>query len=145
MSLVKKIAPLPATATPHVVALTDRLMETIRQSLVTQDWDGLRPSHFRLLSLVPPEGITITDLAELLPMTKQAAGQFVAHLELTGHLEVRTDQADRRRRLVARTPDGDATVAGVDAHLAAVERELSEKVGPERYRTFLDVLRDLVG
>lgn len=103
----------------------------------------MRPAHFRLLGFVPPDGTTITHLSHVLHMTKQAVGQFVAHLEATGHLEVRTDEADRRRRVVARTPEGDATVDALDAHLAELESGWSQLVGADRYRTFLEVLHEL--
>lgn len=140
MDSVKVLPPLPPWATPHVADLAGRLLQVVRHSLAAEDWQGLRVPHFRLLGFVPPDGTTITDLADVLHMTKQAVGQFVAHLEGTGHLAVRTDQSDRRRRVVARTAEGDATVAAVDAHLAALERRWSELVGADRYRTFLEVL-----
>jgi DNA-binding MarR family transcriptional regulator len=76
-------------------------------------------------------------------MTKQAAGQFVGYLEGTGHLQVRTDGADRRRRVVSRTARGDAAVAAVEAHLADLEARWSERVGAERYRAFREVLLQL--
>src|SRR3954447_25609018 len=108
--------PLPSTATPHIAALGGRLMEIVRQSLLEEDWEGLRPSHFRLLAHVPPTGATITELSAGMFMTKQAVGQFVTQLLTSGHVTVQTDVADRRRRIVLRTSKGDETVAAVDAH-----------------------------
>ena len=49
-----------------------------------------RPSHHRVIGRVPPEGITVTDLAERVGMTKQGIGQFVTQLTESGH-------ADRHR------------------------------------------------
>jgi hypothetical protein len=42
---------------------------------------GLCPSHLRLLSLTPVEGMRVTDLAARVGMTKQALGEFVATLQ----------------------------------------------------------------
>jgi DNA-binding MarR family transcriptional regulator len=140
---VPTLPPLPEEATPHVPALAGRLFEIVRRSLAGQDWDGLRPSHFRLLGHIPPDGTTITDLSAALFMTKQAVGQFVTQLEEAGHLVVRTDEGDRRRRLVSRTPRGDAITGKVDAHIAAVEKEWAAQVGVDRYRQFLAVLAEL--
>jgi DNA-binding MarR family transcriptional regulator len=140
---VPALPPLPEGATPHVPALTGRLFEVVRQSLAGEDWDGLRPSHFRLLGHVPPGGTTITDLSAALFMTKQAVGQFVTQLEEGGYLVVRTDEDDRRRRVVRRTPQGDAITEKVDARIARIERQWAEQVGAERYRQFLDVLAEL--
>jgi DNA-binding MarR family transcriptional regulator len=140
---VPTLPPLPDGVTPHVAALTGRLFEAIRQSLTDGDWDGLRPSHFRLLANVAPTGTTITELSTALFMTKQAVGQFVTQLEDSGHLVVRTDEGDRRRRLVQRTSRGEAIVEAVDAHVAALEQSWAAQVGEDRYRDFLAVLAEI--
>lgn len=135
----------PPGPTPHVAALGDGLLVAVRRGLARHDWGGLRPSHHRLLSHVPAAGTTVTDLAPVLRMTKQAVGQFVAHLEGTGHLSTTPDPADGRRRVVRRTTRGDAAVAAVEAGLADLEREWEQRVGAERYRTFREVLLELSG
>ena len=140
---VPVLPPLPDGVTPHVAALAGRVFEIIRQSLADGDWDGLRPSHFRLLSHIPPGGTTITQLSAALFMTKQAVGQFVTQLEETGHLVVRTDEGDRRRRVVQRTSRGDAIVEAVDAHIAQVEQGWAAQVGADRYRQFVAVLAEI--
>ena len=111
--------------------------------MAVEDWGGLRQSHFRLLSLVPREGISISDLAVPLSMTKQAVGQFVGGLEASGHLAVRGEPTDRRVRRVVRTPLGDATVRRVNARIRRIERSWARQVGEERYAEFKAVLRDL--
>ncbi|HYP44723.1 MAG TPA: MarR family winged helix-turn-helix transcriptional regulator [Propionibacteriaceae bacterium] len=145
MNIVKAIslAPLPDHVEAHVAVLTERLMQLVRQSLLSQDWGGLRIVHFRLLSCVPATGATITALAEPLSMTKQAVGQFVTQLEQSGHVRLSADQTDRRRRIVLRTALGDRTVDAVNAAIAGLEHEWATQVGPERYAHFLSVLREL--
>ena len=140
---VAHLPPLAEDVEVHVVALAGRLLEVARQTLLAQDWDGLRPSHFRLLSHVPADGATITELAGMLFMTKQGVGHFVTQLEGTGHLEVRTDQADRRRRVVGRTVRGDQLVGEVSRVIAAVEQHWQQRVGSERYRVFHEVLQQI--
>ena len=123
--------------------LADRLLRGVRQLLDQHDWGGLRPSHFRVLSHVPPEGATLTYLAGPLFMTKQAVGQFVTHLRTTGHLDLRTDARDQRRRVVVRTELGDQTLAEVNAVLAAIEEQWADLVGREEYAVFRRVLQQL--
>jgi DNA-binding MarR family transcriptional regulator len=125
--------------------LADRLLQAIRQRLDQHDWDGLRPSHFRLMGCVPPSGTTITELSAPLSMTKQAVGQFVAHLRETGHLDLRPDGRDRRRRVVVRTERGDRVVGEVAAAVADLERRWSAGVGAEDYAVFRRVLTQLAG
>lgn len=140
---VAQLPPMPAGVETHVVALTGRLLEVARQTLLAQDRGGLRPSHFRLLSHVPTKGITISELATSLAMTKQGVGQFVTQLQGTGHLEVTTDDADRRRRIVKRTTQGDQLTTDVSRTIAAVEQHWQQQVGDERYRAFRQVLEDI--
>jgi DNA-binding MarR family transcriptional regulator len=135
--------PLPEGVEPHVVALVGRLLDVARQTLLAEDWNGLRPSHFRLLSHVPPSGISISELGAVLHMTKQGVGQFVTQLQASGHLQVTTDQGDRRRRVVQRTARGDRLVAQMNQTVAALELHWQERVGRERYREFRRVLCEL--
>jgi DNA-binding MarR family transcriptional regulator len=128
---------------PHVAVLLGKVLLEIRAAFAGEDWGGLRQSHFRLLSQVPPSGISVTDLAVLLGMTKQAVGQFVTFLVESGHLEVRDSPADRRVRLVVRTRLGDDTNRAVTARIRRIERQWARRVGPERYAAFRDVLETL--
>ena len=137
------LPPVPDWVDPHVAVLMGRLMEEIRVTFAAEDWGGLRQSHFRLLTLVPPTGISVTELAALLRMTKQAAGQFVTQLESSGHLVTHADPGDRRVRVVTRTALGDRTVKAVDRRMRRIERAWAKRVGAERFETFWDVLNDL--
>jgi DNA-binding MarR family transcriptional regulator len=134
------LPPLPEDVEVHVVALTDRLLQVVRQALMAQDWGGLRNSHFRLLGCVPPAGTTISELSAVLFMTKQAVGQFVTQLQDTGHLVVRSEDQDRRRKIITRTAEGDRVVERVNATIGELEQQWSDLVGRADYRTFLQVL-----
>jgi DNA-binding MarR family transcriptional regulator len=127
----------------HVAVLLGRLFEQTREPLLTEDWGGLRPSHFRVLEHVPPDGVSVTDLADRVGMTKQGCGQFVTFLVDTGHLVTEPAAADRRVRLVRRTARGNDDVRAVSARLGEVERDWAERVGPRRYRAFREVLEEL--
>ena len=135
--------PVPEHVDLHVAVLAGRLMAEIRDTFAAEDWDGLRQSHFRLLANVPPGGISVTELAELLQMTKQAAGQFVTQLEASGHLTTAADPADRRLRVVARTASGDRTSRAVTARIRRMERAWARQVGAARYAEFVDVLTEI--
>src|SRR4029077_14752849 len=92
----------------HVMLALGNLMTESRSLLLAEGEHGLRPSHHRVIGHVPPEGITVTDLAERVGMTKQGTGQFVTQLTESGHLTVALNPDDRRIRVVRRTPQGDA-------------------------------------
>lgn len=134
---------LGATEDHHAPMLMGLLLNQVRVAFGPEDWGGLRQSHFRVITSVPAEGISITELGDRVGMTKQGCGQFVSHLVESGHLTVETDPADRRTRIVRRTPLGHRTVRKVSARIARIEAEWAEQVGPRRYATFRRVLEDL--
>ena len=127
----------------HLPRLMGSLFEQVRAVFAAEDWQGLRMSHFRLLELVPPDGITITELASRLRMTKQGCGQFVAQLTESGHLRTVPDPADRRSRIVRRTAKGTRLARKAAARIAAVEADWAQRVGQERYAEFRSTLAEL--
>ena len=143
MTFVKAdVDPIPAEDV-HVPLLAGLLLNEVRLTFAAEDWGGLRQSHFRLLGTIPRGGLNVTELAARLGMTKQACGEFVTFLAGTGHLTTASDPADRRARLVSRTPLGDRTVAAVNARIRRIERSWARQVGPERYAEFRAVLTEL--
>ena len=119
------------------------LLRQVSSAVARADLEGLRPSHFRLLAHAAAPGIRITELAELLGMTKQACGQFVTQLASSGHVVVEVPADDRRARIVQRTAQGSAALMQFAGLMTALEGGWAERVGAQRYGVFLAVLRDL--
>lgn len=142
MTVVKGLG--VAASEVHVAMLASALSRRINRELESADWDGLRISQMRVITTVPPEGVSITALAERVGMTKQGCGQFVTALTGTGHLRVDPDPADRRLRLVFRTEAGEALVKRISRGMAELEEKWAAEVGPRRYATFRKVLEELV-
>jgi DNA-binding MarR family transcriptional regulator len=127
----------------HVPLLMGLLFRHVHEVFEAEDWGGLRQSHFRVVACVPPEGLSVTELAERVGMTKQGVGQFVTHLVGTGHLSEGVDPGDRRVRRVTRTRKGQALVAAVRDRNLRIEQEWAEQVGEARYREFRSVLEQI--
>ena|SRR5689334_19170810 len=127
----------------HLPRLMGSLFEQVRVVFTSEDWQGLRMSHFRLLELVPNDGVTITELASRLRMTKQGCGQFVAQLTESGHLRTEPDPADRRSRIVRRTAKGTRLARRAAARIQAIEADWAQRVGHERYAEFRSTLAEL--
>ena len=119
------------------------LMSESREHLLVQAGSELRPSHHRVIGHVPPEGITVTELAERVGMTKQGIGQFVQQLTDSGHLRTTAHPQDKRLRIIRRTSKGNASVRQLAAVLAKLEERWAQRVGRARYRQFRDVLEQL--
>jgi DNA-binding MarR family transcriptional regulator len=103
----------------------------------------LRGSHRRLLQMIPPGGIRITDLARRADMTKQALGEFMDWLEQAGFVASGRDPADGRVRLISRTEQGDAAAIEAQRAIEAVERSWRTEIGAARYDAMKQVLRQL--
>ena len=119
------------------------LMDRARESLADEIADGLRPSHFRVIGMVPPAGVSVTELAQRVGMTKQGIGQFVAQLSEEGYLTVTVDPDDRRVRVVRRTSLGDDATDRLVDRLANLEQAWAAAIGPTRYRQFRKSLDEL--
>lgn len=139
MTSVKTFAEQEIQA-PLLMGLVLRGMAAV---YAAEDWQGLRQSHARVVTCVPPEGISVTALAERVGMTKQGCGQFVTALVGSGHLAVAQDPDDRRVRIVLRTRSGEAFVAAVTKRMREIEAEWADQVGPRRYATFRSVLAEI--
>ena len=127
----------------QVAMLMGLLLREVSSTFAAENWDGLRQSHFRVITSVPTEGISVTDLAERVGMTKQGCGQFVTSLVGSGHLRVEPEPTDRRVRRVRRTTKGERTIAAVTQRVLRIEQDWADRVGERRYRAFRTVLEDL--
>jgi DNA-binding MarR family transcriptional regulator len=128
----------------HVMKALGLLLEEARQLTLRDGPDGLRPSQFRVIDSVPPDaGITVTELAERVGMTKQGIGQFVTQLTERGYLVTETSPDDRRVRIVRRTPLGQEATHHLAVMLTTLEESWAERVGARRYRVFRKVLDEI--
>jgi DNA-binding MarR family transcriptional regulator len=91
----------------------------------------VRSSFGFVIRAVAAEQPTINRLAELLDVTKQAASQLADEVQAAGYLERFEDPADRRRRRLRLTPDGERVRAIALETSAELERYLAAEVGQD--------------
>jgi DNA-binding MarR family transcriptional regulator len=129
----------------HVLVYLGLIMDQARDLIQTsRTRDHLRPSQFRVIAMVPyNRGITITELADRVGMTKQAIGQFVTALVDSGHLVTEEDPQDRRLRIVRRTRRGDEVTQELAHMLDGLEQRWAERVGARRYAQFRQTMEDI--
>jgi DNA-binding MarR family transcriptional regulator len=133
---------LPDHLARWLEAASKRLYADLRAQ-GTLVYPELRGSHRRILQMIPPQGVRITDLARIAGMTKQALGEFVNWLEQSGFVRSGRDPADGRVRLVTRTDRGDAAAEAASLAIAAVERQWRKELGAETFDTMKQALRQL--
>src|SRR3954447_26934954 len=108
MTLVKADFPADRVHAPLLMGL---LFRQVRDDFAAEDWGGLRQSHFRVLSMVSDQGVSITELGERVGMTQQGRGQFVTLLDPARHRRAVALRDDRLVRVVRRTPKADRVLA----------------------------------
>ncbi|WGW04624.1 MarR family winged helix-turn-helix transcriptional regulator [Tropicibacter oceani] len=101
-------------------------------------------SHFSVLNHLARGGErTPAQLARAFHLTRGAMTNTLGKLEMAGHVHIRPDWDDARRKLVSISPAGKAAR---DAALAAITPLITEMVGElgdDRVRAALPVLREL--
>ena len=106
---------------------------------------GMELSHFMVLNLLSRSSSELTpaQLADRFHLTRGAMTNTLSRLEAMGHVHIRPDWDDARRKRVSISPAGRAAR---DTALAAMSPEISRivaRVGSERIKTALAILRDL--
>ena len=106
---------------------------------------GMELSHFSVLNHLARlnEERSPAQLAKAFHVTRGAMTNTLARLEWAGHVHIRPDWDDARRKFVAISPSGrSARDAAVQAVVPLIG-EVVEALGAERVRTVLPVLREL--
>ncbi len=106
---------------------------------------GMEISHFSVLNHLARIGEerTPAQLARTLHVTKGAMTNTLGKLEWAGHVHIRPDWEDARRKLVAISPAGRNARDAAIAAIAPVLEEVGKNLGDERLRAALPVLREL--
>jgi DNA-binding MarR family transcriptional regulator len=106
---------------------------------------GMELSHFGVLNHLARVGDerTPAQLARAFHVTRGAMTNTLARLEWAGHVHIRPDWDDARRKFVALSPSGrSARDAAVQA-VAPLIADLVTDLGADRVRALLPVLREL--
>lgn len=108
---------------------------------------GMELSHFSVLNLLARlnEERTPAQLADVFHVTRGAMTNTLSKLEWAGHVHIRPDWDDARRKFVAISPSGRAARDAAVQAIAPLIAEVVTALGAEKVRGVLPVLRDLRG
>lgn len=106
---------------------------------------GMELSHFAVLNHLARVGAerTPAELAQVFSLTRGAMTNTLTKLEWAGHIHVRPDWDDARRKLVSISPAGRRERDAAIAAISPIIGKVVEEIGPDRVRTALPVLREL--
>jgi DNA-binding MarR family transcriptional regulator len=118
--------------------------QDIDAALREAGFGDIRPPHANVFPFVPPEGITVSELAQLARVRKQSMAQAVEQLEHLGYVERRANPRDRRSRLVFLTERGEAVRPVTHETAARVEAQWAQLTSPEELETLRESLLRLL-
>ena len=93
--------------------------------------EDIGPSAGNVFPFVGPEGITVSELAELAHVRKQTMAQAVEQLELEGYVERKPNPKDRRSQLVFLTDQGKSVPPVTHAAAARIEERWAALTSPK--------------
>jgi DNA-binding MarR family transcriptional regulator len=135
---VKDFEALSLTAA--ILAAGTALVDDIHNGVVARGFTDLRPTHGFVFTRLSPGGATVTELAEHLGFTRQAASQIVDELVHKGYVERRPHPEDARSRLVVLTDRGTRCTQAAEAAAVDAVRTWEDIIGERRVHQLRDEL-----
>ena len=114
-----------------ITAANRCLADRLGAAVATVGGEAMRPSFGFVIRAVAAEQPTVSRLAELLGVSKQAASRLADDMVGLGYLERAADPRDRRRTGLRLSRTGERIRARALAESHAMEAELAERFGPE--------------
>jgi DNA-binding MarR family transcriptional regulator len=115
-----------------LLAASRALVDGVSVGVRARGFDDVRPAHGFAFARLSAGGATITQLAEHLDLTRQAAAQLVDELVAKGYVERHQHPSDARARLIVLTQKGWACTRAAEAAIADTLRRWEATLGPAR-------------
>jgi DNA-binding MarR family transcriptional regulator len=108
------------------------LVDDLHVRLRERGWEDARPAYGFVLLAAREGSTSVTELAQLAGMTKQAASKLVDSMEAADYVARTGDDADQRRRPVVLTEQGRRFLATVEDIYTVLEEEWSAVIGRDQ-------------
>jgi DNA-binding MarR family transcriptional regulator len=130
----------PEALAVGLLSVSRALVDGISAGVHARGFDDVRPAHGFAFARLAPAGATITQLAEHLDVTRQAAAQLVDELIAKGYVQRSRHPDDARARLITLTGKGWACTRAAEAATADAVRPWAAILGEDRLRALQDDL-----
>ena len=111
----------------------------ILKNLEKQGFTDLTPSFLTLFAhLAESEPMSVTSLANLLGVSRQAMHKSVSTLERLGYIWLEMRPENRKEKIVMLTENGKRLVACALEIIALTEKKMAALLGPDAYQTFIE-------
>jgi DNA-binding MarR family transcriptional regulator len=130
----------PEALAVGLLSVSRALVDGIAAGVRARGFADVRPAHGFAFTRLAPAGATITELAEHLDITRQAAAQLVDELVAKGYVQRSRHPDDGRARLITLTSKGWACTRAAEAAMADTVRPWAAVLGEQRLRALQDDL-----
>ena len=127
-----------------LVAAFRGLVDALHVELAARGHPEARPLHGFALQAVGPDGVTASELARRLGVSKQAAAKTAAALDRLGYVVREPDPSDARAIRLRRSPLGDELLALSAVTFARLRQRWVDELGSERVAALEDDLQRMV-
>jgi len=123
-----------------LLAASRALVDGVSAGVTARGFGDVRPAHGFAFARLSAGGATITELAEHLNVTRQAAAQLVDELTAKGYVERSPHPRDARARLIVLTDKGRACTRAAEAAITDTLQLWEAALGPQRLHALRDDL-----
>lgn len=120
-----------------------RVEEELLEATRAKGHDGLQLSHARLIALIGDGERSVSEMARLQRVSRQATGATVHRLEALGYVRLDDHQTDGRAVHVRLAERGDALIRHTLGALEELEERFREMLGPRRFADLVNVAAEL--
>jgi DNA-binding MarR family transcriptional regulator len=132
----------PDELSRHLLALSTMVRLRVRDRVQVRG-HKLGVAGGQVIPNLPRTGLSVSELASLLRMSVQRAGQLIRPLEEGGYVKRVPDENDGRAKRVVYTRRGEKLLSDLEEIMDEVTEELAEVVGQRRFAQFCQVLTEL--
>lgn len=119
--------------------------QLIRNRLGRMMPKGMELSHFSVLNHLAryDQERSPAELARIFGVTRGAMTNTISKLEASGHVHIRPDWDDARRKMVAISPAGRRALDAALSAIAPMMQEVVSALGQDKVRAAIPILREL--
>lgn len=122
----------------------ETFITTLYFHLAERGYGDVQSTHNTALHYLAGGGLSITELAENLRLTKQAASLIVIYLEEQGYVTREPHPQDGRSKLVTLTTKGQSCVETTETLLAELSDQWTAHLGTDWMRHFMKALDQFI-
>ncbi|MGB0621414.1 MAG: MarR family transcriptional regulator [Myxococcota bacterium] len=123
--------------------IADRVELELREQTRAKGHTGLQISHAKLIALIGDGAMSVSELARLQGVSRQATGVTVRNLESLGYVRKDSDETDGRAIRVRLSERGAALVFDTVVSLDELGEAFRAEIGPRRFADFANVAAEI--